>query len=204
VNARLGLRWIALAAVVGLVLTFLVVFRVSLGSGPVVSFRQQEKYRASETILVTHMVSSVPRSPVGAFPSVFAQLADSEPVRAMVRKAGPLRGSYEAEQLVDYTAARLPFIQISGTANSPGQARTIARRASAALIAYYNSEQLRSTPPESQRLVLRVVSVLRQALLVQGRNLTLPIVAFGLLMLLLALTAISELWGRGTPASPGH
>jgi hypothetical protein len=205
VNARLGLRWIALAAVVGLVLMFFVVFRVSLGSGPLVSFRQQEKYRATETILVTYRVSSVPHGPPEAVPSLIAQLANSEPVRAMVRKAGPLRGSYQAEQVVDLTnAQRLPFIQIGGTATSPRQARTIARRASAALIAYYTREQLTASTPQSQQLVLRVVSVPKQAVLVQGRNLTLPIVAFGLLMLLLALAAVSESLDRRTPASLSH
>ena len=91
----------------------------------------------------------------------------------------------------------LPFMSINGTAHSPHQAITIAKRASAAFLNYVATEPSRQAPlPPSQMIVFTPVSLPDHATLTQGRNFTLPYTLTGILLALLVIAALTTLKPR--------
>ena len=201
---QLRLTALAIAFLLLAIAASLSVFRVSLTGGPLISFRQQETYQATEAILVRPVAYGTgPTDPNYARP--YVQLANSESIRALTRQAGPLHGTYHAEQPFSRTVP-YPYIQISGTANSPHQASIIATRASATLIAYIKRTPKELTGRWHQRMMFSVMEKPTKAVLIHGRNFTITIVAFGLLILLLTLGAATKLKSqtRRTPPTPTH
>ena len=195
---RLQLRLAALT-IAFLLLTIaasLTVFRVNLTGGPLVSFRQQETYQATEAIVVRPVAYGTGQGPDPNYARPYVQLANSESIRALTRQAGPPHGTYHATELTINT------VQVSGTANSPHQAIILAQRASATLIAY-----VKRTPREAigrwhQRMLVGVLVKPTKAVLIHGRNFTNTIVAFGLLILLLTLGASTKLKSQNRRTPP--
>jgi hypothetical protein len=186
---------------VGLVLTFFAIFSVSF-SGPLVSFRQQDVYEGSGTLLLASGLAEfgppqpqVERELLAKVP-LYAQIANSDAVRRLASEGGRVTGSYRAEPVVDprqHWRPYLPFIRITGTGHSAAQATAIARSASKALVRYVDASTRRGKP--SQRFKLEVVELPQKAVIVGSRNLALPLVAFGLLMAMLALGTAGR-WRR--------
>ena len=72
----------------------------------------------------------------------------------------------------------LPIISIAATADTPRVAIRLARRETNALITYIQQQQVDAKIPETNRVILDVVSQARSAALLKGRSLTLPVVVF--------------------------
>jgi hypothetical protein len=115
---------------------------------------------------------------------LYAQLAQGDTVRRLVRAQGPLRGEYEAapgrtEDGLNY----LPTVVMIGYGESPGSAIMISRRAATAFQTYIERTQDSNGVAPSERTQLQLVNVANEATVFKGRSLTKPL--FSLLLVLL-------------------
>jgi hypothetical protein len=195
-------RYLVLGGIVLAVsLTLLSLFRVSSNG---VSFRQQNTWQATETVLLTQrgfpwgrtvfpysqstaagqQVYTTPFADPGRFSSLavlYAALANSDAVHAQVKKGGPLGGIYVARVVVDRSlpsTATLPLVAIDGFATSEAGAISVARRATSAFTAYITRSQDEAKIAPRLRILTQATSVPNKAILARGRRLTVPIVVF--------------------------
>lgn len=187
-------------------LTFVSLFTVSFHGGkPRIAYRQGEIYQAYETLWFTQSgcgqqcYSSPPFrvnqrtgqitflkaianfSTLAQLAQFYAQFATSDTIETLVRKNGPLPGSYTASTVIDESSPQLtlePFMRIRAVAASPRNAVVVARRASNAVRQYVADSQESSKVPPASRAVVVVAQEARSASLFQGRRLTVPIVVF--------------------------
>jgi hypothetical protein len=178
---------VAVGLALALALAVLSYVKVSFAGRPHITYRQNATWQSQETFLIT--ARGVPWAQIGveSSPSLsglsafYAHLANSDAVQRRLLRGGPIHGTMSAQDSVDLTSqqrAPLPFISIIGTATSPSEAISIARRGAAAFRGYLVSLQAAANVPESRRVQLEVLSTARKATLVQGRKKTLPIVIF--------------------------
>jgi hypothetical protein len=191
--------------VVGVGLAFLSLVRVS-PTNMKLTWRQSETWRSTETMLLTRAGTPFGAVPLGdSVPNVmnlsnvpvfYSQLVNSEAVRAVVLKGGPLNGRYLAYPVVTSTngvGVSLPFMSIDGYAATPAQAKRIARRVFVAFQYFLRRDQIAANAPAAERIVLQVTTPANQAVLAQGRRLTVPIVLFlAVMAATLALAYILE------------
>jgi hypothetical protein len=198
-------------------LAFLSYVRVTFPHGsstPRLAFRQSEQWVGYSTILVTQRglpwgrsviltatpgVSSV--SPTGgafADPSrfsslaiLYAQLADSDPVRAILHRMGGGNGKIEAAPVLVSQGGTdaLPLISIAAISPTPKDALLLANRETAAFGVYLVRQQADAGIPTRNRVLLNVVKRADQAKLLKGRSKSLPIVIF--LALAVATTGVA-------------
>lgn len=196
---------VLLGVVAALVLAFLSFFKVTLNGFKLdTAFRQQETWASSSTMLVTQR--GFPAGWTVLPPSVdengdkipgatefanqarfeslavfFSVLANSDDVRKLVTKAGPLEGEYSAKVVADPSNrlhGTLPFLTISGVATKPRAAARTAQRATAAFRQYLARKQGLAQIPQNQQVRLQIVNAANGAKLVKGRRLTIPVVVF--------------------------
>jgi hypothetical protein len=110
---------------------------------------------------------------------LYAELATSDSVRRLIRKAGPLNGDVLATVVKDPTSGvLLPMIELQGLSTSPEDAVTLARRSARALSAYLEQQQRANHVPSSDRVVLQQIMEAREAEINQPRSKTMPVVIF--------------------------
>lgn len=191
---------VAVGLLVALSLSFLSVVRVSLASGrPHLAYKQKEKWSASATLLITKPGFPWGRSPsnpesdptrLAELSNVYAKLASSDAVRAIVQQKAPLDDAFEAIEATALPASpgsdlTLPLLTVSASSWSATRASALAERAESAFRAYIGREQTASGIPRSDRVV--VVEVKRpsaeQAELLKGRSKTIPSVIFVTVMM---------------------
>jgi hypothetical protein len=200
VRPWLRYRYLVLTAFAAVALTFFALFRIDLGHGSLISFRHDQTWRSVETLLVTApqppKSRSLEDSSASALAKLFAQLANSDAVRAFASRDAPLKGRYEAWASAgasDTSSGRGgPFLSIRALASSPGHAAHTAARVSRSLRAYLEREESTARIPRSERARLYVVSASRRATLVQERKLVRPLVALGVVLALLGLAAVNR------------
>jgi cytoskeleton protein RodZ len=216
---------VALGVALAVALSFISFFRVDLHARPHVTYRQHETWRGTEVLLLTQrgfpwgrtiypyivskktglLIPAAPFADPGRFNSLavfYAQLANSDAVRALVTRAGRLDGTYSASPVVKSVGGGpgtqpitqlVPLIQIDGFARTPAHALGIARRVSHAMRSYLERSQTNADIPVKQRIVVQVLSTARKATLAQGRRLTIPIIAFvAILIATLGLAFVLE------------
>jgi len=126
---------------------------------------------------------SVPVADPGRFNNLailYAELATSDPVRALMRRDGPMRGKIIATPLVagGEFKTQLPMIDLTAIGTSPASAIALAQRGADALTTYIEDEQRASNVPVGDRAVLQQVVRPTRALIFQPRSKTMPIVVF--------------------------
>jgi hypothetical protein len=122
----------------------------------------------------------------------YANYADSDPVVALMRRSGPIRGAIQVapvEATPGSTSDALPLISIAAIAKSPKTAEDLAKRQALALRDYVVQEQDRNRIDVNNRVILKLVKTPAKATIFQARSTTLPIVVF--LTVLLAAMALS-------------
>ncbi len=160
--------------------------RVSLNSGGIkVSYRSPEIWQSRSTLLLTQQgfpwgrsvypTPEVDRSgrpiitpgtPLFAGDTRFASLAvfysemaNSDAVRALMQRGGPLRGTITAQPVPDQISGNaLPFIILSGLGTSAKDAALAVRRGTTAFQDYLRSQQSANRIPENQRVVVQVIA----------------------------------------------
>ena len=216
-----------LIVVVGIVLAFalafLSMFKVTLADGsPQVDYRKPEVYQSQATIFVTQRGypwgrSVYPSLPTGqqgvttsayadpgrlAFlASVYAQLATSDAVRAVMLKDGPLRGKFDAVAGFDErNGAYQPYVYVTATATEPAWAVQLANRAAMNIRNVVRAQQVSADIPEGQQVELQIFSKARRVTVAEPRKKTLPVVIF--LTVLLATVGLAFVLENMRPRAP--
>jgi hypothetical protein len=115
---------------------------------------------------------------------LYAQLASSDAVRALMRKDGPVVGVIGAQAVRDADSGiMLPLIDLTAISTSPRGASVLATRAIKALETYLEAEQVANNVPTSDRAVLQLVVRPSHAEVFQPRSKTLAVVVFLAIML---------------------
>ncbi len=191
--------------VLAVLLTVLSVARVSFAGGPSLSYRQQETWQATSRIFVTQHGFPLLRSvytkviPVGtqsngtpnyipvlsdpgrfsSYSTLYADLATSDAVRALMQRSGPVRGTVAANPvLTNIVGTPLPLVDLQGLAPNPKDATDTAQRATRALTTYIERQQDALGLPASERVVLNVLNQPASATKVGPRSKTRPVVVF--------------------------
>jgi hypothetical protein len=111
---------------------------------------------------------------------LYSQLATSDPVRALMRRDGPILGQIIATPVVGggEFKTQLPMIDITAISTTPQGALRLAERSGNALATYLQAEQQASRVPVADRAV--IVPVIRpvKPQLFQPRSKTMPVVVF--------------------------
>jgi hypothetical protein len=192
-------------------LAFLSVVRVSPGGEPRFSFREDEEWVSRALLLVTEQgfplgqtrfdneeesISMAAR--FAELATIYARLATSDQVRALMLREGPID---EDKELIEAAAvlsnqwnsnsAPLPLISISAYATTGERAAQLALRATAAFREYLAAEQDANEIPAKKRVVMTEVNRSVPPELLAGRSKTLPVVVF--LTIMLAVVGIAFL-----------
>ena len=186
-------------------LSFFSFAKLDLSSGsPNVKQRGKEQWASYSTIFVTQKGfpwgrvngdpnAVAPSQAQGGFanPSryiglaaIFANLADSDQVRQVLRRSGPLYGKIEAAPLTalnDPTDV-LPLISIVAMADSAARAQALVGREARALTQYVAEEQDQNQIRDQNRIELQIVKEPTKAKLIAGPSKTLPILVFLVVM----------------------
>jgi hypothetical protein len=123
---------------------------------------------------------------------LYAELATSDPVRALMRRDGPIRGKIIATPLVvGDNRIMLPLIDVTAIASTRRGAYELALRSATALESYVRDQQRTNNVPDSDRVVIQEVQRPKGADVFQPRSKTMPIVVF--LAVLLATVGLAFL-----------
>lgn len=133
---------------------------------------------------------SVPRfADPGRFQALavlYARLAESDQVRALLERRGPIRGTYDAVPVPsDDGNGILPFVLIRTLSDSPSAAEELAAGASTAFRTYLDRQQAASRIQPEKRVEVVVVQRPERATLFQARSMVRPMFIF---VLVIALT----------------
>jgi hypothetical protein len=116
---------------------------------------------------------------------LYAHLAVSNDVRAIMRQDGPLIGKVEAAPVVaPLSGTPLPMFTISGISAGPRRARALASQASRAFRTYLRSQGDENGIPESERVQVPVVEGPTRPVVVSSPSLARPLFVFLLVALL--------------------
>jgi hypothetical protein len=205
--ARVLWRFRALL-VLGLILAaslaFLSYVKVSFDGGvPELSYRDAEEWSSETTLFVTQQGFQYGRVAEPYLPSdeeaglppipladpdrlamltaLYARLANSDEVRALIRRDGPLNGflDFEPVPAPEYSGPSiLPLLNIRATAATPRDSVVLVTRATRAFRTWLVRQQTAAGIFPEQRVVVEVLNRASSPQLVAGRGKTLPIVVF--------------------------
>jgi hypothetical protein len=192
---------VAIGLMAAMALSFFSFAKLDLSAGsPKIKQRGTEQWASYSTIFVTQKGfpwgrvngdpnAVLPSQAQGGFanPSryiglaaIFANLADSDQVRQVLRRSGPLYGKIEATPLTalnDPTDV-LPLISIVGLADTARRAEALVGREARALTQYVAEQQDRNKIRDQNRIELQIVKEPTKAKLIAGPSKTLPILVF--------------------------
>lgn len=191
-------------------LAFLSYAKVDFAHGFKVTYRSQEIYQADSVMLISEPGFPWGRAtptvgpgdnnkpdPAGAVASqtrltsiavLYAQLANSDPVRAILLRSGPpvKRKDVNAAPVVQaYSSVGplLPLVSVTGRAPSRALARSYAQRETAAFLKYLTDKQNAAKIPADQRVVIQLLEDGSTPRVIQGRKKTLTLLVFMTVML---------------------
>lgn len=110
---------------------------------------------------------------------LYAELATSDPVRALMLGDGPVRGQIVATPLRDAdSGVLLPLIDLTGISDSPEGSVALTSRGVDALQRYLETEQSSNEVPSSDRVVLQELTRPMHAQVFRPRSKTMAAVVF--------------------------
>ena len=197
-------RWIVLLGM--LLALLLTVLSVARFTSEGLQYRKAETWQAQTTLLLTQpgfpegralfpnretepgteqersKYSYTDPSRFASLTALYSQFAQSDEVRALVRREGAPVGSLVSAAPVippgsnAYTL--LPVIALFGTGQSRSDALETTRLGSKAFMAFLDRKAREAEIPESQRVQVDVLAQPREAAVIEPRKKTLPIVVF--------------------------
>lgn len=193
--------FVTLGFALAVVLACLSFYRVGFdGLRPVLTHRQSETWQNAATLFITQRgfpegralfppvptpspgdePETYPYASIGRFTSLvdlYAQLANSDAVKTIMLREGPLVGTVKASPIPPVTpSGASPLIAIVGQGRTADAATTMAKRGTRALVTYLTQQQARSRIPADERVEVRVLKAADRPVLLEGRKKTLPIV----------------------------
>jgi hypothetical protein len=190
---------VILGLVLAVVLAAMTYARVSFDGGSVsIQPRESETWASSATVFVTQegfpwgrtyleYQTSKDSPPItvgdpGRFSGLavlYTELANSDRVRAIIERDGPIDGTLEAVTVLPpVESGPLPLIRLAASSTSEARAMSLADRYAGALREYLRAEQQRAAIPAEQRVVIDVVRNASPGELVAGRSKMMPLMVF--------------------------
>lgn len=188
-------RLILAGILLGLVLAVLDYARPSFENGlPSLEPRDPEIWQSTSTLLLTRAGFPEgrvnPPSDPGRFfqlADVYARVATSDGVMRILRKSGPVNGTFSAFNPPSSTSGPSPVIALSGRATTAAAAYDITQRATRAFIRYLELRQRAAQIPEADRVRVQVLHDASSPAVVEPRKKTLAMV--------ILLTVLSATFG---------
>jgi hypothetical protein len=180
-------------------------YNVSLdGKTPTLTPRAKERWQSQATLFLTEPGFPAGRRTIDLVPvdiggevtlqskysdpnryvsltSLYARLAESDQVRALMNRDGALQGSFQAIAAADTTygkAVGLPMLSLFGSGSTPEVAEATVTSGMNAFLAYLKGAQVRAQIEKKQRVVVTVLNQPQPATLIVARKKTLPFVVF--------------------------
>jgi hypothetical protein len=201
---------VGLGFAIAVALSAMSLLRVDLGSvPPTVGYRANETWGSYARLLVTLPgfewgratpgLSGSPRGNAGAqaqqtridelrnaearlstLALFYAKLIDSDDVRSLMRRDGPIKGVVEAtpQPAVEGSDAVLPIINVVGLAATRRGSLELAGRAAEALRRYVEARQVAAGIPRADRVIVQQLERPGNLWLKEPRKKTIPIVVF--------------------------
>jgi hypothetical protein len=120
---------------------------------------------------------------------LYARLATSDPVRAIILRGGPMHGEIDAAPVLasdNNLAGALPLVRIAAIADTEQHALDLVVRTTQAFRAFITEQQEANEIPDGNRVRLVVTKRADKPQLLAGRSLTLPMVVFIAVMILIS------------------
>ncbi len=185
-------RWlVAFGLILAILLSVLSIAKVSSHG---LSYRKQEVWQSSTTVLLTQRGfpwgrAVVPPTAAGAtggpgwlsgLTELYAQFANSDRVKSLMLRDGASKNwSVTAAPVIPSgSSSALPVIALAGLAYTPGGAVQATIVGRTAFLQYVKSQQAQAAIPNSERVDLQVLQNVTPPVVVQPRKKTLPIVIF--------------------------
>lgn len=189
-----------------------------------IHYREAETWSSASTVFVTqkgfpwgrtYLLSTSPGN--GAPPTqlgdptrfaslavLYTELANSDQVRAFMRRSGPIAGDLQAVTVVPPVAAPpLPLIRLVATTKSRESAVALARRYTNAFQASLREQQVQAGIPPDQRVLIQVTQRASKATLDSGRSKAMPMMIFFTVMFaVVALALVLDNLGRRVYMAP--
>lgn len=178
-----------------MVLAVLSMVRVDPGGSPMLSYRNPQVWISSARLFVTEPgfpwgrsrlevdATSGTQSDPGRLTGLallYATLADSDQVRRVLLKDGPIRGKIFGAPVLASIADGdpLPIIEVSATGTSPQSAYALTARAANGLSEYIRLQQQMNEITSNDRVVLQVINRPQPPKVLAGRSKALPALIF--------------------------
>jgi hypothetical protein len=173
--------------VLAIALAFLAMVRITSEG---VAYRDSETWASKARLFVTQKGfpwgRAVTQDETTAAPDrftslavLYAQFAESDEVKAIMRRDGPVKGDVLATPVVSPSGDfSLPLIDVTGVATDALTAESVTARATKAILEYLGQQQDEANVPDEDRVIVQVVAQPEQAQLLESRPLTRPIVVF--------------------------
>jgi hypothetical protein len=154
----------------------------------------------AETPSKTGVAETAPGIPVAnpdrlnSLAVLYAELATSDPVRALMRLNTPIKDQITAVALRDESSGTmLPLIDVTAIAPTPTKAVALAKRAAGALETYVARQQQMNNVPESDRVIIQEVVSPKKVHVYRARSKTMPVVVFlGVMFAFIGLAFLLE------------
>jgi hypothetical protein len=170
-----------------------------------ISYRQSEQWVSYSRFFVTEqgfpwgrlsLSGSADPSRFANLALIYANFADTDEVKQLIRKQGPpIRGHIEAAAVLASQSGTdaLPIVSVAGIAESKRDSLELTRRGTNALLAYIRNNQHSSDIPDNDRIMVQVIQAPGKSKLIAGRSKTMPIVVFlGVLSVAIGLAFVLE------------
>lgn len=197
-------KWITTAGLVlAFGLTFITTFTVRNGH---LAYRASAKWVSYSQVFVTQQgfpwgaLKAPASSESGRLTSlalVYANLADSDPVKQLVTEMGPPIPHTEVQAAALTTSPgstdALPIISIAGMAASKQDSLEFTGRITKALVKFIRTQQAENGIRDENRVVVQVIKQPGEPTVLKGRSKTVPVMVFiAMLTLVIAMVLVLE------------
>jgi hypothetical protein len=204
-------RLMIVGVVLAGVLAVLAYGKPNFAGGPILTPRSSEVWQSEAQLLIGQSAYPYRQSPtepdgsLGSLSPIYANLANGSIMQAEIRRQLGTRGKVKATEDVDLAASSfLPFVNFVATAPTGAEAARFAQGSASIFEAFVTRQQIAEGIPASRRIRLSVVQSGAYAKLVEGHNLSIPILVFvAFLIGTVALALIKENIRRRA-AAPAH
>ena len=194
-----------------ILLAVLAQVRVSPFGDPMFTYRRHAVWSSKITVQLTQqgfpegrvLQGGEQRDTLVALAPLYARLANTDQVRARMRRLGPIRGGIKIVPLVDDNQSSLPLLELRSFAFAKSSAESRVKRQADAFIGYIEAQQRANGVNPKNRVLLKTVKGPSSPKVVVPRKVTLSIVVF-LAMLVVTggvILALENLKRRGPKAA---
>jgi hypothetical protein len=192
-------KWAALIGLaVAIGLAFYSYVRVDPFGDPALTYRKSVIWGSNEVLQISQpgfyegrvTADSTRRDALLELAPLYARLANSDQVRARMRRSGPILGGVSVDPVIQDAGngIPLPLIEITAYTRSAQLAPKRAAHQARAFIGYLQAQQIANGIPEQRRVTVSVIKEASKPFIAVPRKKTLPVIVF--LSMLIATVAL--------------